>query len=79
MTDWIDKTGINKTWSDKTRISKTLLLKRTLRRRGCKLRMGRNSKKLYFSGYPLIQIPLLLSFCVTDVLTSSQEVCYVGA
>ena len=79
MTDWIDKTWINNTWSDKTWINKTLLLARTLRRRACKLRMRRNSKKLYFSGYPSIQIPLLLSFCVTDVLTSSQEVCYVGA
>ena len=38
---------------------------------GCKLRMRRNSKKLYFSGYPSIQIPLLFSFCVTVVLTSS--------
>ena len=86
MTDWIDKTWINntwsdktwinktwsdKTWSDKTWINKTLLLARTLRRRACKLRMRRNSKKLYFSGYPSIQIPLLFSFCVTDVLTSS--------
>ena len=79
MTDWIDKTWINKTWSDKTWINKTLLLERTLQRRGCKLRIRRNSKKLYFSGYPSIQIPLLFSFCVTDVLTSSQEVCYVGA
>ena len=44
MTDWIDKTWINKTWSDKTWINKTwsdktwinktLLLERTLRRRG---------------------------------------------
>ena len=81
MTDWIDKTWINKTWSDKTWINKTwsdktwinktLLLARTLRRRGCKLRIRRNSKKLYFSGYPSIQIPLLFSFCVTVVLTSS--------
>ena len=89
MTDWIDKTWINKTWSDKTWINKTwsdktwinktLLLERTLRRRGWKLRMRSNSKKLYFSGYPSIQIPLFFSFCVTDILTSSQEVCYVGA
>ena len=49
MTDWIDKTWINKTWRDKTWINKTLLLERTLQRRGCKLRMRRNSKKLYFS------------------------------
>ena len=57
--DWIGKTWINKTWSDKTWINKTLLLERTLRPQGCKLRMRRNSKKLYFSGYPSIQIPLL--------------------
>ena len=41
--------------------------------------MRRNSKKWYFSRYPSIQIPFRFSFCVTDVLTSSQEVCYVGA
>ena len=41
--------------------------------------MQRNSKKWYFSRYSSIQIPLLFSFSVTVVLTSSQEVCYVGA
>ena len=31
--------------------------------------------KIIFFRYPSVQIPLLFSFCVTDVLTSSPEVC----
>ena len=31
----------------------------------------------YFAGYPSKKMPVLLSFCVKDVLTSSPEVCLV--
>ena len=31
----------------------------------------------YFAGYPSKKMPVLFSFCVKDVLTSSPEVCLV--